>query len=124
MPVEQGPPQAPVSIDSANAWVWQGGRRLDLAPKTFAVLRYLIERAGHLVTKEELRAAMWGETLVSEGAVVTCIRDIRKALGDTARTPRYVETIHRRGFRFIGPIATSPPVQGSRSGLRTPNSEL
>src|SRR5262245_42134895 len=110
MAVEHEPPQAPVSIDATNAWVWQGGRRLELAPKSFAVLRYLVEKAGQLVTKEELHAAVWGETVVSEAALLTCIRDIRKALGDASRTPHYVETVHRRGFRFIGPIAATPPV--------------
>jgi DNA-binding response OmpR family regulator len=57
MPAKHEPPQAPVSIDAANAWVWQGGRRLELASKTFTVLRYLIEQAGQLVTKEELHMA-------------------------------------------------------------------
>jgi DNA-binding winged helix-turn-helix (wHTH) protein len=109
MSTEHEPPQAPVSIDAANAWVWQGGRRLKLAPKAFAVLCHLIEQAGRLVTKEELCTAVWDDTIVSEAVLVSYVRDIRKALGDSSRTPRYVETVHRRGFRFIGPIATSPP---------------
>ena len=64
-------------------------------------------QAGQLVTKETLLATAWPETVVSEAALVVCIREIRQALGDTARTPQYVETVHRPGYRFIGPLA--PP---------------
>jgi DNA-binding winged helix-turn-helix (wHTH) protein len=114
MAAQQRPPQEPVSIDALNAWVWHGTRRLDLAPKAFAVLRYLIEQAGRLVTKDELYTAVWGETIVSEAALISYIRDLRKALGDSSRTPRYIETVHKRGFRFVGAVAATPPVQSSR----------
>ena len=94
-----------VRIEAENEWAWCGERRLDLTPKAFAVLRHLVEHAGRLITKEELLSAVWGDTIVSDAALASCIRDLRKALGDSSRTPRYIETVHRRGFRFIGPIA-------------------
>ena len=96
-----------VRIEAENEWAWCGERRLRLTPKVFAVLRHLVQHADRLITKEELFSAVWGETIVSEATLASCIRDLRKALGDSSRTPRYIQTAHRRGFRFIGPIAAS-----------------
>ena len=96
-----------VRIEPENEWAWCGERRLRLPPKVFAVLRHLVQHADRLITKEELFSAVWGETIVSEATLASCIRDLRKALGDSSRTPRYVQTAHRRGFRFIGPVAAS-----------------
>ena len=76
-----------------------------LTPRAFAVLRHLVEHADRLVTKDELLAAVWRDVVVSDAALTSCIRDLRKALGDSSDAPRYIETVHRRGFRFIGPIA-------------------
>ena len=78
-----------------------------MTPRAFAVLRHLVEHAGRLVTKDELFTTVWGDTIVSEAALTSCIRDLRRALGDSSRTPRYIETVHRRGFRFIGPVAAA-----------------
>src|SRR5512145_130106 len=97
-----------VRIEVENEWAWCGQRRLPLTPKAFAVLRHLVEHAGRLVTKDELLTAVWRDTVVSEAALTTCIRDLRKSLDDSSRTPRYIETVHRRGFRFIGPHAAAP----------------
>src|SRR5262245_17294794 len=104
MPSEAAPA---IRIEADTGWAWRGSERLDLTPKAFAVLRHLVEHPQRLVTKEELLEAAWGETVVSEAAITSCIRDLRKALDDSSRTPRYIETVHRRGFRFIGPIAAA-----------------
>ena len=80
---------------------------IPLRPKTFAVLRYLVEHPEQLVTKEELLDAVWAETVVGEDALTGCMRDLRKVLGDEARPPQYIETVHGRGFRFIGEVANS-----------------
>jgi len=95
-----------VRLEPENEWAWCGERRLDLAPREFAVLRHLVEHAGRLVTKAELLDTVWAGTVVSEAAMTSCIRDLRRALADDARTPRYIETVHRRGFRFVGPVAS------------------
>src|SRR2546425_5743120 len=106
-------------IEAENEWAWCGARRLELTPRAFAVLRHLVEYPGRLITKEELLTAVWRDAIVSDAALASCIRDLRKALGDSSGTPRYIETVHRRGFRFIGPIAwsTSAP---SAPGPRAP----
>ena len=103
-----------VRIEVANEWAWCGAQRLRLTPRTFAVLRHLVEHQGRLITKEELFTTVWRDTIVSDAALASCIRDLRKALGDSSGAPRYIQTVHRRGFRFIGPIpsptaALSPP---------------
>ena len=109
-----------VRIEVENEWAWCGERRLRLTPKAFAVLRYLVEHAERLITKEEFFAAIWQDSIVSEATLTSCIRDLRKALGDSSRAPRYIQTAHRRGFRFIGPIArltvTSAPAGREPSG--------
>ena len=96
-----------VRIDADNEWAWCGERRLSLMPKAFAVLRHLVDHAGRLITKDELLGEIWRGTVVSDAALTSCIRDLRKALGDLAQAPRYIQTVHRRGFRFIGPIAST-----------------
>lgn len=81
-----------------------------LRPKAFAVLCYLAERPERLVTKSELLCGVWPETHVSEGVLKVCIREVREVLGDTARTPAFIETVHRRGYRFVAPteVETAP----------------
>jgi tetratricopeptide (TPR) repeat protein len=78
------------------------------------VLRYLGERPGRLVSKDELFSAVWPKTIVSDIALAVCIREIRKALGDDSKAPQFIETAHRRGYRFIAPLTTAPPVSSSR----------
>ena len=96
-----------VRIEAENECAWCGEQRLQLMPRAFAVLRHLVDHAGRLITKEELLTRVWRDAIVSDAALTTCIRDLRKALGDSSGTPRYIETVHRRGFRFIGPVAAS-----------------
>src|SRR5262245_24989346 len=91
----------PFRLDPANACVWRGAQAIRLTPKVFAVLSHLLRNAGRLVTKDELLQAVWPDTVVSEASLTVCIREIRKALGDQPREPRYIETMHRRGYRFL-----------------------
>jgi TolB-like protein/cytochrome c-type biogenesis protein CcmH/NrfG len=85
-----------------------GARRVRLTPKALALLCYMAGRPGEVIPKEELFAAVWPEVTVGDAALVTCIQELRKALGDDARRPRYIETLHRRGYRFIGKLAAAP----------------
>ncbi|HEV8717306.1 MAG TPA: winged helix-turn-helix domain-containing protein [Candidatus Binatia bacterium] len=97
----------PFHLDLANEQLWRGKQPLPLRPKPFALLRYLVEHAGQLVTQEELRKAVWPKTYVSEGLLSTYIRDLRTVLGDDPAAPRFIETVVRRGYRFIGTVASS-----------------
>jgi predicted ATPase len=91
-------------VDLPNERVSCGTERLRLTPKAFAVFRYLMERPGRLVLKEELLRQMWPNAIVTEASLTTCIREIRKELKDDSRRGRYIETVHRRGYRFIGKV--------------------
>ena len=104
-------PYLPVRLDLENERVWRGEQVLKLTPKAFAVVRYLIEHAGRLVTKAQLLGAVWPDTVVSEWALTSCMRELRKVLQDTPKAPQYIETVHRRGYRFLPAITTTPLMQ-------------
>ena len=109
-------------LDPANAQVWRGTQALDLRPKTLAVLVYLATNARRLVTKSELLDAVWAETAVTDWVLTSCIRELRDALGDDARQPRIIETVHRRGYRFIAPIGPPSAVPSAEPAvLRSPD---
>src|SRR5262245_45423693 len=103
----------PFSLDLANECLWRGSQAIKLRPKAFAVLDYLLEHPGQLVTKEELLNAVWPGTFVGEAVLKVAIRQIREALGDDSVSPRFIETAHRRGYRFIGQIAGTAPTSVS-----------
>jgi DNA-binding winged helix-turn-helix (wHTH) protein/tetratricopeptide (TPR) repeat protein len=92
-------------FDAESGEVYRGHRRVRLSAKPLEVFRVLLARSGRVVSKAELLATAWPEAVVSEWALTTCIHELRQALGDDSRRPRFIETIHRRGYRFIGPIA-------------------
>ncbi|HPC84377.1 MAG TPA: winged helix-turn-helix domain-containing protein [Thermoanaerobaculaceae bacterium] len=93
-----------VVFDPADGSVWRDGRRRDLTPKALAILEVLVEAAPRMVTKEQLLDAVWPEAVVAEAALTQRMRDLREALGDDARAPRYIETVARRGYRLIAPL--------------------
>lgn len=90
------------SLDLGNEELRDRERPLALTPKAFAVLAHLVQHAERKVDKAELLDAVWGERHVSDAVLKVAVREIRTALGDEARTPRFIETLHRRGYRFIG----------------------
>jgi DNA-binding winged helix-turn-helix (wHTH) protein/predicted ATPase len=97
----------PFRLDLANERLWRGSQAIKLRPKAFAVLDYVLTHPGQLVTKEELLDAVWPGTFVGEAVLKVAIRQIREALGDDPASPRFIETAHRRGYRFIGQIEAS-----------------
>lgn len=97
----------PFRLDRAGGRLLRGSDAIPLRPKTWAVLTYLAERPGMLVTKRELMDAVWSDVTVTESVMSKSIGELRVALGDVAKTPRFIETIHRRGFRFIAALATA-----------------
>src|SRR5690242_13258647 len=93
------------SLDLVNECLWKGSDEIKVRPKAFAVLNYLLNRPGQLVTKEELLNAVWPETFVGDAVLKVTVRQLREALDDDSKCPRFIETSHRRGYRFIGEIA-------------------
>lgn len=93
----------------------QSGQAVDLPRKPLAILWLLASRAGEVVHKEELLAIVWPKVVVSEGVIATCMRELRQALGDDARAPRFVATAHRIGYRFIEQVTgRAVPTTGAR----------
>jgi DNA-binding winged helix-turn-helix (wHTH) protein/predicted ATPase len=79
----------------------RGSHAVHLTPKALAILSLLAQRAGLVVSKRELFEQVWPDTAVSDAALTSCIQELRHALGDDPRQPRFLETVHRRGFRFV-----------------------
>src|SRR5262245_48646826 len=109
----------PFSLDLAGECLWRGSRAIKLRPKAFAVLNYLLGRPGKLVTKEELLKAVWPETFVGEAVLKVAIGQLRDVLDDDPKSPRFIETAHRRGYRFIGPITEDRQMPAEGQRLRT-----
>src|SRR5262245_12521387 len=95
----------PFVLDATNEVLTREGQHVRLRPKTFAMLTYLVAAAGRLVTKKDLLDDLWRDVFVGDAALKTCMREIREALGDDVQRPRYIETAHRRGYRFIAPVS-------------------
>ena len=91
----------PFRLDLSAGLLTRDGTPVPLRRRTWDVLAYLARNPGRLVTKAELLEAVWSDAVVTEGTLSNSIRELRAALGDAARAPRYIETVHRRGFRFL-----------------------
>jgi DNA-binding winged helix-turn-helix (wHTH) protein/tetratricopeptide (TPR) repeat protein len=112
----------PFLLDAANARLWRGDRVVPLSPKAFEVLRVLVMHNGALVTKQALLDAVWTDTTVLDAVLKVCVGELRKVLGDHPRSPRFIETAHRRGYRFVAPVTSLrlvPPTEPARK-VRTP----
>ena len=114
-------------LDEANASLLRDGKPLALAPTPFAVLCALARQPGSLLTKDALLDEVWGHQFVSESVLKTAVSDLRTALGDDARQPRLIETVPRRGYRFIAkpgalPARGAPPVAHAQAGVQEPSS--
>lgn len=95
-----------VQIRPAEGVVRRDGADVYLRARSFQVLVYLIDHCDRVVSKDELIAEFWKETAVTDDALVQCIGDARKALGDDPRQPRFIKTIHKSGYRYIAPVET------------------
>lgn len=95
-------------LDTGAGQLLKNGRVVRLKPQPLRLLQLLISRPGELVTRDEIRDLLWGtDTFVDfEQGMNTAVRQIREALGDDAETPIFVETVPKRGYRFIAPVDT------------------
>src|SRR5262245_24093889 len=106
-------------LDTVNQCVWRGEVRISLTPRAFGVLRYLVEHPGRLVTHDELLEALWPKTYVQPEVLKSHISEIRAVLGDDARKPLLIETMSRRGYRFVA--AVTEAVQTRRAPASAPS---
>jgi DNA-binding winged helix-turn-helix (wHTH) protein/TolB-like protein len=103
-------------VNAASGELRRHGARVKLQDLPFRVLVLLVTRAGEVVTRDQLRAELWGaETFVdAEAGLNTAINKLREALGDSADAPRFIETLPKRGYRFIGPVERDPEASPGR----------
>jgi DNA-binding winged helix-turn-helix (wHTH) protein len=107
----------------ATKQLWRGDQQIHLRRQTLALLRYLAERPGQLVDKEELRKQLWPGIYVSPTVVKVCVREIRHALGDEAAKPQFIETVGMQGYRFMPPNKRSSPARSVQSLVARAGSE-
>ena len=91
-------------LDINSGQLWCGDDEIKLAPQAFALLRFLMAHPGCLLSKNAILDGVWPDRAVNEEVVRDCIRDLRKALGDNHHAPRFIETVHKRGYRYTGAI--------------------
>ena len=103
------------TVDAALNQLSAAGKSVKLEPKAMAVLVYLAQRPGEVVSREALLAAVWPGVVVSDDAVTQVVIKLRKALGDAAESPAYIQTISKRGYRLVAPVG---PVQQAAVGQK------
>lgn len=91
-----------VCLNLSAGTLLRGNQPLYLRSKTFAVLQYFVERPGQLVTKDAILDDVWPDVVVSDTVLGVCVHELRRALGDTAKQPQWIETVYKRGYRYIG----------------------
>ena len=108
----------PYQLDEANECLWRDGEAISLRPKVYGVLHYLLSHPGVLVTKRQLLEAVWPDTFVGDSVLKDSIRRLRHVLGDEAKNPQFIETAHRRGYRFIGRLREAPKTAQDSGNLK------
>ncbi len=100
----------PFQLDTRCLELWKDGRKMRLRPQPCRVLTVILSRPGRLVTRDEIRLAVWPSDVFVrfDLGLNSCLKQIRRALGDTARSPTYLETLNGRGYRFIGDAVVTP----------------
>jgi predicted ATPase len=99
------------ALDVQNECLWRGGEQITLPPRTFAVLRYLVENPGRLISHDELLDKLWPETYVQPQVLRTYMLELRKVLGDDARQPRFIRSQPKRGYIFVAVVQEREPIQ-------------
>src|SRR5919205_1460445 len=108
-----------VVVDRKNFHVLKGGQARTLEPRVFDLLIFLLEHRGRVIEKQELFERVWKQAFVTDNALTRAVKEIRRAIGDDASAPRYIETLPKRGYRFIAEARTSaqlaPPTPTARA---------
>ena len=108
-------------VDRADERVLGPNGPLKLGHKAYRVLLSLAEQDGKLLTKDALFSSVWDGTTVSESALTSVIKELRRALGDESRTPRYIESVYGRGYRLLEPVRPVGPEAGAPNQVRRPS---
>ena len=111
------------AFDPDNLQLSGPGGEIPLRPMTVRLLQALIESAPQLLRHDELLDQVWGRQAVTQGVLSQSIRELRQALGDSAQQPRYIETKHRLGYRFVGPVERIEDAPSAAKPAMPPSAE-
>src|SRR5215831_235370 len=100
-------------VDPRADEISRDGACVKIVPKSMEVLVYLAERAGQVVSQDELERSVWRDVIVTPSSVYQAIADLRRVLGDSSRSPTYIETVPRKGYRLIAPVGSEAPAHSS-----------
>src|SRR5262245_17145301 len=93
----------PFAFDRQSRLLWREGTEVALPPRVLGVLELLIDRPGQVVARQDLMDAVWKDAFVTDTSLAEAVSFLRQALGDDPQSPRYIQTVHRRGYRFLAP---------------------
>src|SRR5689334_9254372 len=100
----------PFAFDPQSRLLWRDGTEIALPPRVLGVLEVLLERAGQVVARQDLLDRVWKDAFVTDTSLAEAVSFLRQALGDDPQSPRYIQTVHRRGYRFlVAPETGSAP---------------
>src|SRR5436190_19528383 len=121
----------PFAFDPQSRLLWREGTEIALPPRVLGVLELLLERAGDVVARQDLLDRVWKDAFVTDTSLAEAVSFLRSALGDDPQSPRYSQTVHRRGYRFLvtpnhapspgsdgGQTATGPGSDQGQTGVR------
>ncbi len=108
----------PFTLDGTSYRLLRGGEPIPLSPKIIDLLLYLVARQSALVSKDELFAALWPDVAVTDNALTQAVSELRQALGDDPSSPTYIQTVARRGYRFIAPVEALAPAPDMASSAQ------
>lgn len=111
----------PFTFDRANGLLRHGTRELPLPPRVLGVLDLLVSRPGEIVPKQEIIDSVWKEAFVTDTSLAEAVSVLRQALGDDPQAPSYVQTVHRRGYRFVAPVTLLTPARPVNEVAATPS---
>src|SRR5215203_5738561 len=94
----------PFAFDRESRLLWRDGNEIALPPRVLGVLELLIDRAGQVVARQDLLNGVWKDAFVTDTSLAEAVSFLRQALGDDPQAPRYIQTVHRRGYRFLAPV--------------------
>src|SRR5829696_3569256 len=94
----------PFAFDRQSRLLWRDGAEIALPPRVLGVLEVLIDRPGQVVARQDLLDGVWKDAFVTDTSLAEAVSFLRQALGDDPQAPRYIQTVHRRGYRFLAPV--------------------
>src|SRR5438034_7895012 len=98
----------PFAFDPQSRLLWRDGTEIALPPRVLGVLEVLIDRPGQVVARQDLLNGVWKDAFVTDTSLAEAVSFLRQALGDDPQAPRYIQTVHRRGYRFLAPVTELP----------------